>query len=111
MTGKPLAGLRLIATMPPYNWFGGIDYNFAVEMAEELRLLGAEVFDLHVGAFNMQNEIYIRDAIQALKAFRPDVAIALPNALYAFHCATPDRQNVFVERGRFIAAIGLGNDH
>ena len=47
MTG-PLAGLRIVATLPPHGWFGGVDYNFAVEMADELRTLGATVFDLHV---------------------------------------------------------------
>ena len=91
----PLDGLRIVATMPPHPWFGGIDYNFAVEMSEELRALGATVFPLYVGSFITRNEIYIRDSIQALKSFRPDVAISLPNALYALLCATPQHENVF----------------
>jgi hypothetical protein len=91
----PLSGLRIVATMPPHPWFGGIDYNFAVEMSEELRALGADVFDLHVGSFIIQNDVYIRDTIQALKAFHPHVAISLPNALYALQCVTSRRENVF----------------
>ncbi len=83
--------------MPPHGWFGGIDYNFAIEMSEELRILGADVFDLHVAAFITQNDIYMRDAIAALRSFRPDAAISLPNALYALLCATPERQNVFAD--------------
>lgn len=94
MTG-PLSGLRLVATLPPHDWFGGIDYNFAVEMTEELRQMGADVFDLHVAGFITQNEIYIRDTIEALRSFRPDVAISLPNALYVLLCATPEQNNVF----------------
>ena len=93
MTG-PLAGLRIVATLPPHGWFGGVDYNFAVEMADELRTLGAAVFDLDVAAFTSGNDVYIHDAIEALKTFRPDVAISLPNALYALICATKG-QNVF----------------
>ena len=90
----PLAGLRIVATQPPHGWFGGVDYNFAVEMAEELRTLGAAVFDLDVAGFTSRNDVYIHDAIEALKTFRPDVAISLPNALYALICATKGR-NVF----------------
>jgi hypothetical protein len=90
----PLAGLRIVATLPPQGWFGGIDYNFAVEMADELRTLGAAVFDLDVAGFTSGNDVYIHDAIEALKTFRPDVAISLPNALYALICASKG-QNVF----------------
>jgi hypothetical protein len=91
----PLSGLRIVATLPPHTWFGGIDYNFAVEMIAELRDLGATVFELQVGSFITQNEVYIEDSIQALKTFRPDVALGLPNALYILLCSTPKRQNVF----------------
>jgi Glycosyl transferases group 1 len=82
----PLKGLRIVTTIPPHSWFGGIDYNFAVEMAEELRTLGAEVFELNIGSFITNNDIYIRDSIQALKSFRPKVALPVPNALYALLC-------------------------
>ena len=91
----PLSGLKIVTTLPPHPWFGGIDYNFAVEMSEELRALGASVFDLRVGSFITQNDVYIRDTIDALKAFHPDVAISLPNALYALQCNTPKHENVF----------------
>src|SRR5580693_4651838 len=91
----PLSGLRIVTTQPPHPWFGGIDYNFAVEMSDELRALGATVFDLRVGSLITQNEVYIRDAIQTLKSFRPDVAISLPNALYALQCNTAKHENIF----------------
>jgi hypothetical protein len=91
----PLSGLRIVATMPPHPWFGGVDYNFAVEMTGELRALGASVFDLDVASFVTNNDVYVNDSIQALRSFRPDVAISLPNALYVLLCATPDQQNVF----------------
>src|SRR5579862_1513450 len=94
----PLQGLRIATTLPPHTWFGGVDYNFAIEMSAELRELGAEVFDLDVAAFTCRNQAYIRHAIDALKSFRPDVAFALPNALYSLLCATPKpQQNVFTD--------------
>jgi hypothetical protein len=91
----PLAGLRVAVTIPPQGWFGGIDYNFAIEMSEELRLLGAEVFDVDVAGFSSRNEIYVAGVIEGLKAFRPQVAVSLPNALYILHCATRDQRNIF----------------
>ena len=91
----PLKGLRIVTTIPPQSWFGGIDYNFAIEMSEELRLLGAEVFDLQIGGFITGNDIYMGNAIQALRSFRPDVSFALPNALYALLCRDKNQQNVF----------------
>ena len=91
---RPLSGLRVVATMPPHTWFGGVDYNFAVEMAAELRDLGATVFELDTGGFITHNELSAESAIEALKSFRPDVAISLPNAGYALLCRTSN-QNVF----------------
>jgi len=91
----PLAGLRIAITLPPHGWFGGVDYNFAIEMSDELRLLGAEVFDVDVAGFTSQNEVYIASVIEGLKTFRPDVAVSLPNALYILLCATREQKNVF----------------
>jgi hypothetical protein len=91
----PLAGLRIAVTLPPHGWFGGVDYNFSIEMSEELRTLGATVFDVDVAGFTSQNDVYIAGVIEALRAFRPDVAVSLPNALYILHCITRDQRNIF----------------
>jgi len=92
---RPLAGLRIVVTIPPYAWFGGVDFNFATEMSEELRTLGAEVFDLDLYGFIAGNELGMEQAVAALKTFDPDVAISLPNAGYALLARTPRGQNVF----------------
>ncbi len=91
----PLAGLRIAITLPPHGWFGGVDYNFAIEMSEELRVLGATVFDVDVAGFTSQNEIYIDNVVEALKNFHPDVAVSLPNALYILLCVTRGQKNIF----------------
>ncbi len=92
---RPLEGLRIVATVPPHTWFGGVDFNFAVEMAGELRELGATVFDLDTGGFHAGNTFYIENVIAKLKSFRPDAAISLPNAEYALMCITIEGKNVF----------------
>ena len=92
---QPLAGLRVAITLPPHGWFGGVDYNFAIEMSEELRALGATVFDVDVAGFTSQNEIYIAGVIEALRAFRPQVAVSLPNALYILLCRGGVGKNIF----------------
>ncbi len=92
---QPLRGLRIAITLPPHGWFGGVDYNFAIEMSEELRALGASVFDVDVAGFTSRNEIYIAGVIDRLKSFRPDVAVSLPNALYILHCVRGDGRNIF----------------
>jgi len=95
MTPGPLSGMRIVVTLPPHVWFGGVDYNFAVEMADELRGLGATLFELDVAGFASRNDVYIEDAIEAMRRFRPDVAVSLPNALYVLLCVTSKQENVF----------------
>jgi hypothetical protein len=91
----PLAGLRIVTTRPPLAWFGGVDFDFATEMAEELRALGATVFELDVRGFVFPNREYVKTAIQQLRSFHPDVAMALPNATYALLCCSAQGQNIF----------------
>ena len=92
---RPLSGLRIVATIPPHTWFGGVDYNFAIEMAVELEDLGATVFYLDTGGFIVRNPLSIEDAITALRSFKADLAISLPNAGYALACSTLDHENIF----------------
>jgi hypothetical protein len=93
----PLAGLRVIVTRPPHTWFGGVDYNFSVEMAEELRVLGASVFPLDTAGFILRSRPSIQEAVDALRSFRGDVALSLPNALYVLLCRTIEGQNVLTD--------------
>src|SRR5262245_34927904 len=94
MTG-PLTGLRIAVTRPPHTWFGGVDFDFAVEMAEGLRALGALVFEVETDGFAWRNKRHIERSIDALRSFRPDVAVSLPNALYLLLCRTVTNENVF----------------
>jgi hypothetical protein len=93
----PLAGLRVAVTMPPVPWFGGVDYNFAVEMADEIRALGAAVFEVEVYPISERNELYVKDTIAALRSFQPDVAVSLPNSSYVLRCDTSAGENLFAD--------------
>jgi hypothetical protein len=91
----PLSALKVVVTMPPPEWFGGVDFDFAVEMAEEVRALGATVFELDTAPFVWRNASQIDDAIEAVRRFRPDVALSLPNAGYLLLCCTLSGANIF----------------
>ena len=94
---RPLAGLRIVTTIPPYAWFGGVDFNFATEMSDELRALGADVFGLDLYGFVTRNELYVDQAVEAVKTFGPDVVISLPNAGYGLLARTSDGRDLFKE--------------
>jgi len=94
---RPLAGLRIAVTIPPTQWFGGIDYAFAIEMTDEMRALGANIFEVDVYPCWLKNRVYIDETIAALRSFRPDVAVSLPNSGYVLPCATPDGENIFTD--------------
>ena len=91
---RPLSGLRIVVTIPPWQFFGGVDFNFAVEMTAELRELGATVFELDVGGFCSRNCDYIQDAVEQLKSIRGDEALTLTNAGYVHYCVTTEVHNL-----------------
>ena len=83
---RRLRGLRLLVTIPPEEWFGGVDRRFAVDMADELRRLGATLFEFDLGMFLTAEEPQQHEWIASAQFFRADVAIALPNAGYGIVC-------------------------
>jgi Glycosyl transferases group 1 len=93
--GIPLRGLRVAVTTPPPTWFGGIDYAFALDMAVELRNLGATVMEVSIDGFLSRDTFYIDYILKELRSFRPDVAMGLPNSGYLLLCCTGEAQNVF----------------
>jgi hypothetical protein len=92
---QPLSGLRIVVTMPPHAWFGGVDFDFAVEMSDELKALGATVFELEISPFVWRQASLIENAVEDIRAFRPDVALSLPNAGYILLCCTLAGVNIF----------------
>ncbi len=91
----PLKGLRLAVTVPPRAWFGGIDYFFALDMAEELRRMGAVTLPVDLARICAGDSEWTHEIIEALRAFQPDIAIGLPNAGYITACKTCTGENIF----------------
>ena len=52
-------------------------------------------FELDVRGFIFPNRDYVKAVTQELRSFHPDVAMALPNALYALLCCSAQGQNIF----------------
>ena len=100
-----LRGLRLAVTIPPAHWFGGVDHAFALDMAFELRDMGASLLEIDVSGFAKGEPGAARAAIDAVNAFRPDVALSLPNAGYAMLCRDGAGRNVFWEQAGVPTAL------
>jgi perosamine synthetase len=90
-----LGGLRIAVTKPPAEWFGGVDFRFALDMADELRRLGATLLEIDVAPLIGRDPARIAEALAALKVFQPDLALALPNAGYATICRDLAGNNLF----------------
>jgi hypothetical protein len=91
----PLRGLRLAVTIPPRAWFGGVDYFFALDMAAELRRMGAATLPVDLTGICSGDSEYTRDTIEAIRSFQPDIAVGLPNAGYITACKTSSGENIF----------------
>jgi perosamine synthetase len=90
-----LGGLRIAVTKPPAEWFGGVDLRFALDMADELRRLGANLLEIDVAPLLSRDPAPLAQALAALEAFQPDLALALPNAGYAAVCRDLAGNNLF----------------
>src|SRR5918997_2660736 len=94
-------GLRVVVTRPPDGWFYGLAHQYAALYAQSFRDLGAEVLAVPVEPFARRNGAAVREVVDEVRRFRPDLAIGLHDAGYALYCRaarTPEQAptNVFV---------------
>src|SRR5688572_5671796 len=66
-------------------------------MSDEMRALGASIFEVDVSACLLKNQVYVDETIAALRSFKPDVAVSLPNSGYVLLCVTPGGENIFTD--------------
>jgi hypothetical protein len=90
--------VRLIVAVPPEWFFGGNDRHNANELLETLRSIYANVFVFDVGIYIGEDPGRSDALVAAAKAFRANVAIALPNASYALIPNPRLRQQKLQER-------------
>jgi hypothetical protein len=96
-----LSGLRLAITLPPVQYFGGIDRVRARDTAVALRALGAVVFEFETDAAYRGDRAMVAQQIEDLRAFRADAVVAACQAGYAFEALWPDDRdrwgNIFLD--------------
>jgi hypothetical protein len=101
-----LAGLRLVVTLPPPTFFGGLDRQRAVDHADALRNLGAKVYEFNTEAVYHEDQSAIGRQIEEIRAFNPDAVIGTQHSGYAIQggmMPTPDpsahelAQNLFLD--------------
>ena len=92
----------MVVTRPPEDWFYGLAYQYAALYAQSLRDLGAEVLAVPVEPFAAQDDAAVRELVDQIRRFRPDLAMGLHDAGYAVYCRaarTPEQPptNVFAD--------------
>ncbi len=78
----PTSTARVVVAIPPSWFFGGNDRHNAEELLKSIRAIYANVFVFDVGIYYSGDNDAIDAHIAEAKAFKPDVAIGLPNATY-----------------------------
>ena len=86
----PLLGLRLVVTLPPPGFFGGLDRRRADDHAAALRALGASVYEFKTEAVYWKNRAAVESQIADIEAFEPDAVIGTQHAGYAIQGGTID---------------------
>jgi hypothetical protein len=95
LPSRPLAGLKIAVTSPPPEWFGSYDSKFAADMARDLREMGAELMEIDIARLHAKDAEYVTAILADLRRFRPDVAIATPNAGYGMLVTDPEGRHLF----------------
>jgi hypothetical protein len=85
-----LSGLRLVVTLPPPGFFGGLDRRRADDHAAALRALGASVYEFKTEAVYWKDRAALESQIADIKAFAPDAVIGTQHAGYAIQGGTAD---------------------
>jgi hypothetical protein len=79
----PLAGLRLVVTMPPSQHWHGRDLALARDHATALRSLGATIFEFDTEPFFRSDHSALQRQIAEVRDFGADAAISAPHAKFA----------------------------
>lgn len=98
----PLASARIVATVPPKQWFGGQDRRSTFSLMHQLeQRFGTTFYQLDTTPFILGTPAEQQESIESLRAFRPQLAISLANAGYALACSVPreggGRANLFTD--------------
>src|SRR5262249_55090558 len=95
---------RIVATIPPRQWFGGLDRRASFTLLKQLQArFGTTFYQFDTTPFLTGGTRFTRqqqDAIPSLRAFKPHLAISLSNASYGLACTVKNGNggaNVFTD--------------
>ena len=83
LPSRPLAGLRLIVTMPPSGFFGGVERRRAIDQARALRQIGAKLYPFETSLVYRDDRLALQDEVAKMRAFGADAVIGAQHAGYA----------------------------
>jgi hypothetical protein len=96
-----LSSARIVATIPPQKWFGGLDRRAAFTIIDQLQeRFGTTFYQLDTTPFIFDDERKQQDAIANLRAYKPQLALSLSNAAYGLSCKVKSENgsaNVFTD--------------
>jgi hypothetical protein len=83
-----LSSARIVATIAPRQWFGGLDRRTSFALLENLQTrFGTTFYQFDSTPFTAGDTQKQQQAIADLRAFKPHLAISLANASYGLTCA------------------------
>jgi hypothetical protein len=79
----PLSEFRLVVTLPPSGFFGGLDRRRADDQVMALQALWATVYAFETRAIYAKDYAEVDRQIAEIKEFKPDAVIGAQHAGYA----------------------------
>jgi hypothetical protein len=96
-----MSSARVVVTIPPRHWFGGLDRRAAFAIMQQLQQrFGSTFYQFDTTPFFSDDTDEQQNAIANLRTYRPHLAISLSNANYGLVCAVKGHQgsaNVFTD--------------
>jgi hypothetical protein len=105
-----LSGLRLVVTMPPIEFFGGLDRRRAKDHAAALRTLGASVYEFETAAVYRNDRPALQRQIEDIRTFSPDGVVGTQHGGYAIQGGMmyePDSSARESPKNLFLDVLGL----
>jgi hypothetical protein len=105
-----LSGLRLVVTMPPTEFFGGLDRRRAMDQAAALRALGATVYEFETEAVYLNAQSRLQHQIDEIREFAADAVIGAQHGGYAIQggmIPAPGSSEEEPSKNLFLDVMGL----
>jgi hypothetical protein len=103
----PLSEFRLVVTLPPSGFFGGLDRRRADDQVMALQALGATVYAFETRAIYAKDYAEVDRQIAEIKEFKPDAVIGAQHAGYAIQGGMIQDPDGALIQNLFLDVLGL----